>query len=120
MTTQEVANKLVEYCNSDREVDAYMELYSPDIISIETSGGEFPRCEGMEEVQKKGEWWKENFDVHESSAEGPLVADNHFSVKFTMDTTHKPSGNRTTMSEIAVYQVADGKIVQEQFYFTAE
>jgi len=34
-----------------------------------------------------------------------------------MDTTHKPSGQRSQMSEIAVYQVEDGKIVKEQFFY---
>jgi len=34
-----------------------------------------------------------------------------------MDTTHRPSGNRSTMSEIAVYEVKEGKIVKEQFFY---
>jgi ketosteroid isomerase-like protein len=34
-----------------------------------------------------------------------------------MDTTHKPSGHRSTTSEIAVYEVKDGKIVKEQFFY---
>ncbi|MEL6810481.1 MAG: nuclear transport factor 2 family protein, partial [Bacteroidota bacterium] len=73
--------------------------------------------EGMEAVAKKGEWWEETFEVHSSHASEPTVADNWFSVRFDMDTTHKPSGHRSKSSEIAVYQVQDGKIVKEQFFY---
>jgi len=34
-----------------------------------------------------------------------------------MDTTHKASGQRTNSQEIAVYQVKDGKIIKEQFFY---
>lgn len=34
-----------------------------------------------------------------------------------MDTTHRPSGQRSQSSEIAVYEVKDGKIVKEQFFY---
>ena len=94
----------------------YEELYSKDIVSVEP-GGEFPRCEGMEKVMEKGKWWFENFEVHAESASEPLVADDWFSVRFEMDTTHRPSGQRSVMSEIAVYKVKDGKIVYEEFFY---
>ena len=93
-------------------------MYSLKIVSIENDGkGENAHVEGFEGIQKKGEWWQENFEVHSSTASQPIVADNWFSVKFEMDTTHKPSGQRSQMSEIAVYQVEDGKIVKEQFFY---
>lgn len=116
MKTQEIAEKLVNWCNQGEWQRCYQELYSPKIVSIEP-GGENPKVEGMEAVEKKGEWWEENFEVHSSSASEPTVADNWFSVKFDMDTTHKPSGQRSQMSEIAVYEVQDGKIVKEQFFY---
>ena len=50
----------------------------------------------------------------------PVVADNWFSVRFDIDSTHKPSGQRSQMSEIGVFQVADGKIVKEQFFYNME
>jgi len=37
-----------------------------------------------------------------------------------MDTTHKPSGQRNKMSEIGVYEVKNGKIVKEQFFYDQE
>ncbi|MEM7186481.1 MAG: nuclear transport factor 2 family protein [Bacteroidota bacterium] len=116
MNTQEIANNLVNWFNDGQEERCYQELYSPNIVSIEPAG-EHAISNGMEEVGKKGEWWYENFEVHNSRASDPIVADNWFSVRFEMDTTHKPSGQRSESSEIAVFQVADGKIVKEQFFY---
>lgn len=116
MNTQEIANSLVDWCRQGNYERAYQELYSPDIVSIEP-GGENPVCNGMDEVIKKTQWWEETFEVHGGEVGDPIVADNHFSVVFNMDTTHRPSGVRNKSAEIAVYEVQDGKIVKEQFFY---
>ena len=118
MDTQQIASTLVDYCRQEDWERAYRELYSPQIVSIETGDTtDMGHLEGMEELMKKGEWWAETFDVHGIEVSDPIVADNWFTVRFTMDTTHKPSGQRSTTSEIAVYQVKDGKVVREQFFY---
>lgn len=118
MNTNEIATKLVNWCKEGDYEKPYQELYSPKIVSIENDGkAEGAYVEGFDGIQKKGEWWKENFEVHSTEVSDPIVADNWFSVKFDMDTTHKPSGTRSTMSEIAVYEVKEGKIVKEQFFY---
>ncbi|MCA9351882.1 nuclear transport factor 2 family protein [Patescibacteria group bacterium] len=118
MTTQEIANQLVDMFNAGEMEKPYEELYSQDIISVEHEGNDdMSRCEGMAQVMKKGEWWHENFEVHSASMSQPVVADDYFSVSITMDTTHKPSGNREEMTELAVYKVANGKIVYEEFFY---
>lgn len=118
MGTKEIANNLVEWCNNGDYQKAYQELYSPEIVSIEDEGtDDMARMEGMEAVMKKGEWWENTFEVHSSVASDPVVADDYFSVKFEMDTTHKESGQRSKSSEIGVYKVKDGKIVKEHFFY---
>ncbi len=118
METKEIADNLVTWCNEGNYTRAYQELYSPDIVSIEDEDtSDMRRLEGMEAVMKKGEWWVNTFEVHSSKASDPVVADNWFSVRFEMDTTHKPSGQRSQTSEIAVYKVKDGKIVKEHFFY---
>lgn len=119
MTTEEVANKLVEYCRNNQEDKAYQELYSPEITSIEMAEP-MKEVHGFEGIAKKGAWWQENFEVHGNKVSDPLVADNHFTVRFWMDTTHKPSGQRSQMNELAVYEVKDGKIWKEQFFYNTE
>ena len=40
-----------------------------------------------------------------------------FAVIFRMDVTFKPTGARSKMDEVATYTVADGRIVEERFYY---
>lgn len=117
METKEIAEKLVSWCNKGDYASCYQNLYSPNIVSIEPKGAEMQEVQGMEAVAKKGAWWEETFEVHSSKVSEPTVADNWFSVRFEMDTTHRPSGYRSQSSEIAVYEVKDGKIVKEQFFY---
>ena len=65
----------------------------------------------------KGEWWAANHEVHSAVVEGPLVAGSHFTVVFKFDVTFKPQNKRFNMEEVAVYKVAAGKIVYEEFFY---
>ncbi len=117
METKEIAEKLVSWCNKGDYASCYQNLYSADIVSIEPKGAHTEEAKGIEAVAQKGAWWEETFEVHSSTVSEPTVADNWFSVRFEMDTTHRPSGQRSQSSEIAVYEVKDGKIVKEQFFY---
>jgi ketosteroid isomerase-like protein len=119
MTTQEVANKVVQLCSQGKFMDA-MSLYSPDIVSMEAGAppGQSRESKGIEAVKAKGEWWTANHEVHSTKVEGPLVAGAFFSVVFKMDVTFKPQSRRFQMDEIAVYKVLDGKIVYEEFFYS--
>jgi len=117
METKEIAEKLVNWCNKGDYASCYQNLYSSDIVSIEPKGAQMEEVQGMEAVAQKGAWWEETFEVHSSKVSEPTVAENWFSVRFEMDTTHRPSGHRSQSSEIAVYEVKNGKIVKEQFFY---
>ena len=54
--------------------------------------------------------------MHGGFSSDPVVGGNFFSVAMGMDATMKGMG-RVKMDEIAVYEVKDGKIVKEQFFF---
>ena len=118
MSTQEVADKVVKLCSEGKFAEA-MELYSPDIVSMEAGAppGQSRESKGLAAVKAKGEWWSANHEVHSAVVKGPLVAGAHFSVSYKMDVTFKPKNQRFTMEEIAVYKVADGKIVYEEFFY---
>jgi hypothetical protein len=49
---------------------------------------------------------------------GSLVAGSHFAVTFKMDVTFKPQAKRFKLEEVAVYQLSDGKIVYDQFFYS--
>jgi|SRR5579862_1753515 ketosteroid isomerase-like protein len=120
MTTQEVADKLVKLCSAGQFHEATEALYSPDIVSMEAGAppGQSRESKGIAAVKAKGEWWMANHEVHSSKVEGPLVAGSHFTVSFKMDVTFKPQNKRFTLEEVAVYKVADGKIVYEEFFYS--
>jgi hypothetical protein len=54
--------------------------------------------------------------IHGGSVSDPVIAGNHFAVAAVIDATMK-GAERSAMSEIAVYEVKDGKIVKEQFIY---
>jgi hypothetical protein len=113
----EIAQQFVQWRNEGDGNKVRMELYSPDIESIEegfTNGIGYVK--GMSGLGKKGKGLKQQFDVHTIHASAPVVADNWFSIKFEIDTTDKQSGKRSVLSEIGVYKVKDGKIVKEHYF----
>lgn len=118
MTTQEIANRLVELCREGKYETAQKELFSSNAESVEP-----PQAQGLQTVKglnaiiEKGHQWQSNVEtVHGGSVSNPIVAGNRFSVAIAADVTMKGQG-RTNMEEIAVYDVKDGKIVKEQFFF---
>jgi hypothetical protein len=117
MNTQEVANKLVQYCREGKNVDAINELYDDNIVSKEMDGAPRGLITGKADVLAKTIGWYESVEeIHSGEISDPLVAGSHFTVTMDMDVTYKNSG-RMPMSEVAVYEVKDGKIVAEQFFY---
>ena len=119
MTTQEIADKLVRFCSEGKFHEA-LELYSPDIVSVEAIAqqGGSREMKGIEAVRGKGQWWAENHTVHSVKVEGPIVAGPQFAVGFKLNVTFKPTNVTHVMEEVAVYKVADGKIVYEEFFYS--
>jgi hypothetical protein len=117
--TATVARELVSLCNQGRNFDAIDRFYSPDIVSIEAMGNEEMPIEqrGIDAIRGKNQWWVDNNEVHSAKATGPFIGDGQFAVRFDYETTFKPTGQRQDMTEMALYDVADGKIVREQFFY---
>src|SRR5690606_31610132 len=118
MTTQEVADRLKQLFNENKWDDAQDELFSPDAESIEppTAQG-MKSVKGIDAIRKKGQEFNEQVEeVHGGYVSDFLVAGNHIACAMGMDVTFKGMG-RTKIDEIAVYEVRDGKIVKEQFFY---
>lgn len=122
-TARTIADKLVEFCRAHEEAEALATLYHPDAVSVEAAemGGSGPReTRGIDGIKAKHAWWAANFEVHGGEIEGPFMhGDDRFGVIFSMDATHKESGARSSMKELAVYHIAGGKIVREEFFYTS-
>lgn len=120
MTTQEVANRYNELAQEGKWDKVQEELYAENALSIEPPHAAvmgMRNAEGMEAIKKKGEAFNSMVEeMHGGYCSAPVVGGNHFSVAMGMDVTMKGMG-RSKMDEIAVYEVKDGKIVKEQFFF---
>lgn len=120
MNTEQVATRLVELCREGKYEQAQDELYAEDAVSIEMDGlppGALGNASGLEAIREKGRQWAANIvEVHGGSVSDPVVADGWFSLVMGIDATYKDRG-RMAMKEICVYQVRDGKIVREQFFY---
>lgn len=72
---------------------------------------------GIEAIREKGRQWNEMVqETHGLTISEPIVAGNFISVGLNMDVTMK-DGTRNPMDEIIVYEVKDGKIQSEQFFY---
>ncbi len=117
MDISQIANRLVELCRKGEFQTVYSELYSPDCQSIEPKGAQIEVCNGLAEMAEKGKKWNEMMEeFHGSTISEPLIGDNHFCIAMMMDATFKDTG-REKMNELCMYEVKDGKIVKEQFYY---
>ena len=116
-----VAHRLVELCRTGQYDQAQQELYAEDAISIEGDGQKPDAVtRGMAAIREKGKQWADNLvEVHGGSVSDPVIADGWFSVAMGLDATYKDMG-RVAIKEIAVYQVRNGKITHEQFFYNAE
>lgn len=116
MNTQEIANAFTELCRKGEFEEAGRRFWSDDIVSREPMEGDMALLKGRAAVEKKGEWWYANHEIHKVDVGGPYVNGDQFVVRFTMDVTPK-GGQRMQMDEVGVYTVRDGKVVEERFYF---
>jgi hypothetical protein len=118
-TTATIGQELVGLCRQGRNGDAIERLYSKEIVSVEPTGGEGMPAEqkGIDAVHKKHEWWTDNMEVHSAEVRGPFVGDDEFAVYYDYDTTFRPTGQRSSMKEMALYTVQNGQIVREEFFY---
>ncbi len=117
MTTAQVANRLVELCRTGAWAQAQEELYAENAESIEPAGTPWESVKGKKAIQEKAaQWFSSVEEVHGSEVSDPLVAGNFFSVRMMNDTTMKGMG-RNQFEEICLYEVQDGKVIKEQFFY---
>jgi hypothetical protein len=118
MTTKDVAKRFNELAQSGHWDKIQAELFADSAVSIEPDHSPgLKTVQGLAAILQKGKEFNEAVEeMHGGYAGEPIVAGNHFSLAMGMDVTMKGMG-RMNMEEIAVYQVKDGKIVKEQFFY---
>jgi hypothetical protein len=116
MTTQEIANRLVELCRANNFEGAWDELFAPGWETHELAEWGGGVRHGREEATAASDEWKSDIaEMHEMTISDPIVADDSFACVMSMDITSKTRG-RNKESEICVYKIKDGKIISESFF----
>ena len=120
MNTLEIGKKLVDLCREGKNEEAVNTLFAADIVSVEAGAppGQEATTQGIAGVLGNGKWWFDNHIVHSAKVEGPWPHGDRFIVRFSFDVTFKPDNKRFAMEEAALYTVANGKIVKEEFFYT--
>ena len=118
MTTTTVANRFNELAQSGQWDQIQDELFADNAVSIEPEHSPgLQSVQGIAAIKEKGKQFGEMVEeMHGGYSNEPQVAGTHFAVAMGMDVTMKGHG-RMKMDEIAVYEVKDGKIVKEQFFY---
>ena len=118
LTTAEVAYRFIELAQEGKWFEIQDELFADDVISIEPPGAKhLPNAEGKAAVRKKGEAWVKRVEAfHGGQTSKPVVGGNFFAVARQASMTVQGIG-RVDVDQVMLYEVKDGKIVREQFFY---
>jgi hypothetical protein len=121
MTTQEVSNRYYELACQSKWIEIQDELHDANVICQEPEHaalrGVQVMTKGREAVKAKSIANREMIEtIHSQYCSEPIVAGNFFSVALKRDVTFK-NRPRINLEEICVFQVTEGKIVSEQFFY---
>lgn len=122
MTTQDIANKLVEMMKKGEYDAAYDTLFSPDFVGVWPAGSPEARpCVGIDAMKEKGKMRADSMEKFLwSRVSEPVVGGNFFSVAMWFTCIMKGETEEKTENEVIVYQVKDGKIIKEQYFYDVE
>jgi hypothetical protein len=118
LATEEVAARFDDLAQQEKWFEIQDELFAENVRSVEPSNSPyFKDDEGKSRVRKKGEdWVKKVQEVHRLYTTHPVIAGNHFAVGRNVDITVEGFG-RVKIDEIMLYEVKDGQIVSERFFY---
>lgn len=119
MTIQEIAARFYELAKQEKWFEIQDELFADNVKSVDPQNSPyFPYAEGKAAVRKKGEDFVSRIEaVHKAVTTEPIVAGHHFVVGRDKDITVQGHG-RIQINQIMLYEVKDGKIVSEQFFYS--
>lgn len=118
LSTQEVAARYMELARNEKWFEIQEELFADDVQSIEPANSQYLKAaHGKSAVHKKGQEFVSRIEaLHKAVTSEPLFAGKHFVVRREKDMTVSGLG-RIQFDQLMVYEVRDGKIILEQFFY---
>lgn len=115
-----IIKKLYEELNTNRNVAVLDELYSPDYKFYSPSN--ILKPQNLEGVKKSFLWLFDAFPDSKYTIKNILADDDYVIVRTVFTGTHESDyfgmaakGNKVDIGEITIYQIKDGKIIEERF-----
>lgn len=118
LTTKQVAARFNQLAQQEQWFQIQEKLFADDVKCIDPpNSAYFGYAEGKAAVRKKGEDWVKRIEAgHSNVYKEPIVSANYFTVGREVDITVHGFG-RIQINELMLYEVKDGKIVSEQFFY---
>ena len=118
MTTQQIADRLVALLRAGNFNGVYDELFHPtEVVHDEPQNPHFAHVIGVEAIKAKDEQMQSGIAEFLGMNVGePAVSRDYFALPYQMKLKLK-DGNVLDLDEIIVYQVREGKIVLEKFFY---
>ena len=118
LSVAEVAADFTELWRAGEFGAAGEKYWAEDVVSIEPhdlSDGTAAVCRGIDAVRAKSLRWLATHGIEDLNLDGPFVTGDQFALFAEMLIAH--AGRRRPHSEIAVFSVRDGKIVEERYFY---
>ena len=118
MTTQEVAARFNELAQQEKWFEIQDEFFADNVRSIDPPDSPYlGYAEGKSLVRKKGEDFVKRIEAVQSAyTTEPIMSGNHFAVGRNIDISVQGFG-RIQINQVMLYEVKDGQIVSEQFFY---
>ncbi len=117
MDTLNISQTLVSLLRQKQFVEAQETLFDAGIISLEPPSHPKPKTEGLALLLEKERQLVAGIDTwRELQVSNPIVIGNHFSISMKAHFLLQ-NGQEIKLEEIIVYQVKNGKIIKEQFFY---
>lgn len=115
---QEVAARFNELAQQEKWFEIQDELFSDDVKSVDPVNSPYlGYAEGKAAVRKKGEDFVKKIEAfHGARTSEPVIGGSYFAVGREMDITI-PGHGRIQLNEVMLYEVKNGQIVSEQFFY---
>ena len=117
LTTSDISSRLVTLIRAGQFIDAQTELMAPDCLQVEPAHAVAPSVSGLAAILEKEKAFQAAvIEMHSITISEPVVAGVFFSISLHFDLTLQKRG-RVQLAEIGLYEVKNGKIVREQFFY---
>lgn len=114
---QTIAHRLITLLKKKEFVTAQEELFDQEVVTSEPAAYHDRSVRGLQALITKEKQFLQliktwnHFEVSE-----PVISKNHFSLKMVTDVVLH-TGQHVCIDEIIVYEVKEGKIVREQYFY---